>query len=136
MYLPMTIRMKMVDIRTTKQKNSLRSLAEAVVILFLRKLFFAAGQVLDPLEAVDLDEGHRALEKLIADQDRINHPCGQMQNVAGDERRREDEAEDEDRIIDEDELGIAAGLDQAAQGVTLIAGTNEQEGERGHDLTG
>ena len=60
MYLPMTIRMKMVDIRTTKQKNSLRSLAEAVVILFLRKLFFAAGQVLDPLEAVDLDHGNEA----------------------------------------------------------------------------
>lgn len=108
---------------------------EADSFLF-RKFFLASGQVLDPLEAVDLHKSNRALEKFVADQDCINHPCGQLQHIASDERRREDEAEDEDRIIDEDELGIAAGLDQAAQGVTLIAGTNEQEGERGHDLTG
>lgn len=48
--------------------------------------------------------------------------------MQGDKGTRNDNAPDENGVIDEDKLGVASGFDQAHQGMPLVTGADERNG--------
>ena len=96
---------------------------------------FVSGQILHPVEAVDLDDGDKALEDLVAFEAGKDDPC-RCAKQRGDDRRGQNDQEDKDGIHLKDKVDIAARFDKSEKTRSLIAGADHRDREDGDKLSG
>ena len=90
-------------------------------------------QVLHPVVPVDLDDGDKALQDLVRLQARKDHP-GRRAEIRGQNRGRQHDEKDENRVVLKDKRDVAARLHEAEQAGRLIAGADDRDRDHVDEL--
>ena len=94
---------------------------------YLSTLSRFSCQIFHPIIFIYLYYCHKALKYLVTLEAGVNHPC-RCTEESRQQAGRQNNAEDENRIVLKDEGNISAGFDQTKQAGCLVTGTDDRNG--------